>query len=114
MKLINYNGKRFRTIRNSDNGEVSSETIFRYYQKDQLVWADYSGGDVLKGHLIATVDNEGILDMSYHHVNVQNELMTGICRSRPEILESGKLRLYEEWEWTCKDRTRGHSIIEEI
>lgn len=114
MISIDYNGRRFRTVRNTDNGEVSSETIFRYYQKDQIVWADYSGGDILKGHLIATVDNEGILDMRYHHVNVQNERMTGICRSRPEILESGKLRLHEDWEWTCKDLTRGHSIIEEI
>lgn len=114
MQGINYNGKVFRSMQNTDNGEVSQETVFRYYQSGNLVWADYSGGGIVKGHLIALADADGNLDMRYHHVNDKNEIMTGICKSRPEVLANGKIRLHEEWEWTCKDRSKGHSIIEEV
>lgn len=40
--------------------------------------------------------------------------MTGICRSTPEILEDGRIRLHEEWIWTSGDQSSGKSIIEEI
>lgn len=111
---IHYDGKWFRTVRNTPNGEVSGETVFRYHQQGRLVWAEYEGGGILKGHLVAVADPEGNLDMRYHHVNDRHELMTGICRSRPEILEDGRIRLHEEREWTCKDRSKGTSIVEEI
>lgn len=114
MSAINYNQKQFCTINNSDNGEVNNQTIFSYFQKGSLVWADYSGGGIITGHLIAIADPDGNLDMSYHHINDKNEIMTGICRSTPEVLNNGKLRLHEEWEWTCKDKSKGKSTIEEL
>jgi hypothetical protein len=40
--------------------------------------------------------------------------MTGICFSTPEILENGKIRLHESWEWTSGDQSKGTSIIEEL
>ncbi|TCP93547.1 hypothetical protein [Serpentinicella alkaliphila] len=66
------------------------------------------------GSLIAIVKEDGCLEMRYHHINEKNEFMTGICYSKPEILQSGKLRLFEEWQWTCKDNSKGTSIIEEL
>jgi hypothetical protein len=51
--------------------------------------------------------------MRYHQVNDKDELMTGICKSIPEILENGKIRLHENWEWTSDDKSKGTSIIEE-
>jgi hypothetical protein len=51
--------------------------------------------------------------MRYHQVNDKDELMTGICTSKPEILENGKIRLHENWEWTSGDQSKGSSIIEE-
>ena len=76
--------------------------------------ADYSGGDIVSGHLIAICDSEGALDMRYHHVNTSGKLMTGVCRSTPEILTDGRIRLHEKWQWTSGDRSSGESIIEEI
>jgi hypothetical protein len=52
--------------------------------------------------------------MRYHQVNDKDELMTGICISRPEILADGKIRLHESWEWTSGDKSTGKSIIEEV
>ena len=59
------------------------------------------------------VDNLGNIEMRYHQVNENDELMTGICKSAPEILENGKIRLHEKWEWTSGDKSKGTSIIEE-
>lgn len=112
--MINIDNKKFTSLENSDNGEVSGRTIFNYHQNGNIVWADYSGGSIVKGHLIATMDNNGNLDMRYHHINDNNELMTGECKSKPEILADGRIRFYEKWQWTSKDRSHGESIIEEV
>lgn len=111
---MNYDGKLFKSVQNIGKGEVNEETIFTYHQQGNIVWAEYSGGDIVKGHLIAIADAAGNLDMRYHHINKRQEVMTGKCVSRPERMENGKIRLHEKWEWTCGDRSKGRSIIEEI
>lgn len=111
---INYHNKKFKTLSNSENGETSEETIFHYKQQDDILTATYSGGKIKSGHLIGLVDDVGNIDMRYHQVNIMNELMTGVCLSRPEVLPDGKLRLHETWQWTSGNQTRGTSIIEEI
>lgn len=114
VSKINYNGRAFRSVSNTENGEVNGETIFHYSQEGNIVTATYSGGGIIAGSIIAVVDEQGVLDMRYHHINDKYELMTGKCISRPEVLENGKIRLHEEWQWTCKDYSKGLSIVEEI
>ena len=111
---MNYHDKKFRLVSNTNNGETSKETLFHYKQVGNLLTAEYSGGKIICGHLVGLVDSVGNIEMSYHQVNDNNELMTGICVSKPEILSTGKIRLYESWEWTSGDKTKGQSIIEEI
>lgn len=111
---MNYNGKTFHSVANTSNGEVSAETIFHYRQTDNIVTATYAGGGIKTGHLIAVADENGCLDMRYHHVNVGGDLQTGVCRSTPEILPDGRIRLHENWQWTSGDGTSGQSMIEEI
>lgn len=111
---MNYNNKKFRPISNTDNGETSKETIFEYKQKDNILTSSYSGGQIKEGHLIGLVDEKGKIEMRYHQVNTKGELMTGICFSKPKILDNGKIRLYETWEWTSGDKSKGNSILEEI
>lgn len=111
--MINYNNKSFRPISNSENGETSNETIFHYKQTGSILSSEYSGGKIKYGHLIGLVDTNGTIEMRYHHVNDKDELMTGICVSKPEILANGKIRLHESWEWTSGDQSKGESIIDE-
>lgn len=113
-QIINYDGKIFRPSMNSENGETSDETTFHYRQDGQILTATYSGGKIKFGHLIGLVDEFGNIDMRYHQININNELMTGICKSRPEVLSNSKLRLHETWQWTSGDNSKGTSIIEEI
>jgi hypothetical protein len=112
--MINYHNKRFRPIQNTNNGETSAETIFHYVQEGAILSAEYAGGKITKGHLIGLVDEHGVIDMRYHQVNNQGELMTGVCRSVPEVLPTGKIRLHESWQWTSGDESQGSSVIEEI
>ena len=111
---MDYHNKKFRAVSNSENGEVSSDMIFHYKQSDHILTCEYSGGEILQGQLIGLVDNEGIIDMRYHQVNRKGELMSGVCRSVPEMMENGKIRLVENWQWTSGDRSKGQSILEEI
>lgn len=101
-------------MQNSPTGEVSGETIFYYHQNGDLVWAEYSGGEIVFGSLIAKVLENSSLDMRYQHYNKKGELMTGKCLSTPEILTGGKIRLLEKWQWTSGDFSAGESVIEEI
>ena len=111
---FSLNNRRFRSVENTDNGEITGDTVFSYYQDKNMIWADYSGGTVIRGHLIGVIDRDNNLDFRYHHINSANELKTGKCRSIPEIMENGKIRYHEKWQWTCGDRSSGRSVIEEI
>jgi len=110
---ISYDGRTFRPVSNSETGEVGDGTLFHYHQKGEIVWAEYSGGEIRFGTLIAKVLDDDSLDMRYQHVNTKGELMTGICRSTPERLPDGRLRLREKWQWTSGDLSSGESVIEE-
>jgi hypothetical protein len=111
--MINYNDKVFRPVSNTENGETSSETVFHYKQSGTILTSEYSGGKIKKGHLLGVVDENGNIEMCYHQINDKNEMMTGICKSKPEILKNGKIRLHESWQWTSGDQSNGSSIIEE-
>lgn len=111
---ISYDGRIFVPKMNSENGEVNAQTKFYYHQKGSLLWADYSGGDILKGSLIGTVSGNGELDFVYHHMNRQMQIKTGKCHSVPKVVDNGRLELFESWEWTSADYSKGESILEEV
>ena len=110
---INYHNKKFRPTSNTENGETSNQTIFHYQQEGNILTATYKGGAIVKGHLIGLVDEAGTIVMRYHLVNAAGKLMTGYCKSKPEVLSNGKIRLHESWQWTSGDESKGTSIIEE-
>lgn len=110
---ICYEGKYFIPKMNTENGEVDEQTIFAYHQKGAMLWADYSGGEIVKGHLIGSVYQNGELDFYYQHMNVQKEIRVGKCHSTPHVMEDGKIELREEWKWLNGDRSKGSSILVE-
>ena len=111
---INYDGRKFVPKMNSENGEVSEQTMFLYHQNGSLLWAEYSGGDILKGSLIGSVSDNGELDFVYHHMNQDMKVKTGKCHSVPTVMENGKIKLSEQWEWTSGDFSKGESLLVEV
>lgn len=114
MPEFNYHNRKFRAISNSKHGEIGSDLVFTYQQNENILSCAYSGGVIVKGHLLGTVADDGCLNFSYHQINVDGSLKTGICTSHPKRMENGKIRLYEFWEWTSGNKQKGSSVLEEL
>jgi len=112
--MIHLNNKIFIALLNSDNGEVDESTRFYYYQDKDVIWADYSGIEIIKGHLIGKQLADGTLDFRYHHINKSGEIKIGKCVSEIIELEDGRLKLYEKWQWLCDDMSEGKSELIEV
>lgn len=112
ISTINLHEKKFRSIISTANGEVSSETIFYYRQKKNIIWATYEGGSVLFGTLSGEIKGNELF-FTYQHQNKEGNFKTGKCTSIVEVVDS-RIRLKEKWEWTCDDYSKGNSELEEI
>ena len=110
---LSYDNKLFVSKENTANGEVDARTWFHYHQKGDLVWAEYTGGEIVKGFLIGTVDSVGELDFTYQHINVNHVVRMGKCHSIPDVLPNSKIVLREEWQWLNGDMSKGKSVIVE-
>ena len=93
---INYDNKTFASVQNSETSEVGAETVFHYHQKNNLVWAEYAGGEIVFGNLIGKIADNETLEIRYQHLNKKGELMTGKCFSTPEIISDGRIQLREK------------------
>ncbi len=111
--MFNLNDKRFTAKENSESGEVSSGTVFHYYQESNLIWADYSGGSILKGQLIGRVLTKNTFEIRYQHINQAGEIKTGYCKTIVSKSPKG-LQLDEKWEWTSGGKGKGTSVLVEL
>lgn len=111
---FSFDNRLFISAANTPNGDCDSLTRFHYRQQGPRVWATYRGGRVQFGSLVAVGDQQGRLDMRYHHIDDGGRLRTGACKATPELLADGRLRLHEEWQWTNGDLSSGRSVVEEI
>lgn len=111
---FNYHNRKFVSTSNSPNGEVNGQTVFEYFQEENILWAIYSGGGIVKGTMTGIVRSNGEIEFAYQHVNDKLEIMTGKCKSYPTILSDGRIQLHEAWQWTSGDLSTGESIVEEL
>lgn len=112
MTAINLHNKKFTSLENAENGEVTSDTIFHYRQSDDHIWASYQGGKIAMGTLVGKIEGNK-LRFLYQHMNQADEFLTGYCETKV-LKENGKIQLHESWRWTCKDFSQGTSVLEEI
>ena len=111
---INYNRRKFTGVSNSSSGQVSGETVFEYFQEGNHFTGLYSGGSILSGQMMGIVHEDNSLHFVYHHIDTHQQLRNGYCHSLPELLEDGRIRLHEKWQWTYGGDSEGESVIEEI
>ena len=111
LMTLNYDGRRFSP---SDGVAGESSRVAVYRQDGDLLWADFSGGQVRRGSLTGTCAPDGTLDFAYCMVFEGDEIVSGRCHSTPTVLEDGRIRLHEEWERYGAGGGRGVSSIEEV
>jgi hypothetical protein len=92
-------------------GQVGTRTRFAYHEAQGRVWADYAGGDVVRGHLVGTREGDR-LDFRYVQLQANGTTSSGHCVSLVVELPDGRLRLEEEWEWESREG-RGTSVVEQ-
>lgn len=109
---FSVDGKFFAVVENSSSGEVSNAVVFSYHQKDLVIWAEYSGGIIVKGFLIGSMNSNNELHFTYQHMNTEGCLKSGECFSYPNFTSEGNLQFVESWQWSTGEK--GNSIIEEI
>ncbi len=93
-------------------GQVGTRTRFAYHERDGRIWADYAGGDVVRGHLVGTREGDR-LDFRYVQLGHDGTTSSGRCRSQVVLLADGRVRLEESWAWESQDGS-GTSVVEEI
>ncbi|MFE0206668.1 hypothetical protein [Streptomyces sp. NPDC058985] len=93
-------------------GQVGTRTRFTYHERDDAVWADYAGGDVVRGHLVGTRAGDR-LDFRYVQLRTDGSTASGHCVSTVLELPDGRVRLEESWEWESRPG-RGTSVVEQV
>jgi hypothetical protein len=108
--VINYDERRFSPV--TDN--PGDNPVAHYHQKENLLWGEFSGGAVRSGSLAGTSTPEGELRFAYCMVLDGDEVVSGLCRSVPETLPDGRIRLTEHWERFGPAADSGISLLEQL
>ncbi|MEU5362814.1 hypothetical protein ABZ354_04810 [Streptomyces sp. NPDC005925] len=92
-------------------GQVDTRTRFTYHEQDGVIWADYAGGDVVRGHLVGTRRGDR-LDFRYVQLTRDGGTACGHCVSAVADLPDGRVRLEETWAWESREGS-GTSVVEQ-
>ncbi|MFF6989992.1 hypothetical protein OHT77_32405 [Streptomyces sp. NBC_00252] len=93
-------------------GQVGTRTRFTYHEQDGGIWAEYAGGDVVRGRLVGTRAGDRI-DFRYVQLKADGTTSSGHCVSLVTELPDGRVRLEETWEWESQEG-HGTSSVEQV
>ncbi len=110
---ISLQNKKFVPVANSENGEVSDQTVFYFTQENDKVEATYRGGSIMSGNIIGRFTPEGEMELLYHCLTATMELRAGKARVKISN-EHGKIKLTMQWQWLNGDRSAGSSEYIEV
>jgi hypothetical protein len=99
----------FTVVETSPVSAISGETVFEFRERDGVVQATYSGGEVVRGVLTGRRDG-GRVTSAYAQLHGGGEVRTGTAAMRVEPHPGGRLRLIEEFAWS--DGSRGRNVLE--
>lgn len=109
---LSLDGRTLAGVANAESGEVGKDTRFEFEQEDERIYAEYSGGDVVDGHLVGTFDGTE-WDIRYTQINQAGETAVGHSVGVVTLLGDGRVRVEDEWEWESKPGS-GESVLEEV
>lgn len=112
VKGINLNNRSFVLSVNTINGDVTNNTYFYFYQENDVIWANYSGGDVKRGFYLGKIKDDNTLKYRFIHIFKDGSMKSGNCEGEIEISSDGSLIIYEKWV-SYDNKTNGRSILKE-
>jgi hypothetical protein len=112
--MVDYDGRSFRSRAGETAGPDGDGPVGHYRQHGDVVWAQFSGGAVLRGSLAGTCAPDGTLTLAYCQVLIDGQVVAGRCTTTPRVLDDGRLRLREQWQRFDDAGSAGVSYIEEL
>lgn len=109
---VSLDGRTLVGIENTAGGEVSGDTRFHFEQDRTRLSARYAGGDIVEGHLVGTLEGSK-WDIRYVQLNEAGETASGHSVGEVTVLEDGRVRVDDEWEWESKEGA-GEAVLEEV
>lgn len=107
---VSLDGRTLVGVANDEVGEVGGDTTFEFEQTGDRIRAQYSGGSIVEGHLLGTIGGRE-WEIRYVQLHDDGETATGHSIGEISVLEDGRVRVEDEWEWESRD---GESVLEEV
>lgn len=101
-----------KVVSTSENGVVDHNTIFHFRQKQDMIYAQYSGGQIAQGYLVGNLIGTSI-SFTYCQRQVDGVLDYGASKAILSY-ENGRLRITEKFEWASRPGKSGINILEEV
>lgn len=97
--LRSLDGRSFAMV-SSTTSAVNAEapSVFHYFERDGVIWGDYTGDTVTFGRVVGTRTGDRIRVSFVHVLAATGEVVTGEGESDIEQGEDGMLRLVEHYE----------------
>jgi hypothetical protein len=109
--MPSLDGRMFAAETSVVAGEVGTDTVFNYHERDGEIWAEYAGGAIRRGHLVGTRRGDR-LDFRYVQLNADGQTSAGHCVSTVGVLPDGRLWLDEAWEWESRPGNGTSAVFE--
>lgn len=95
-------------------GLSSIDTVFHYQLQDDAIVGTYAGGRVARGNLIGRATGPDTIELLYHCITTDGELLAGWSRGRVGAGADGRTTLEFMWGWLAGAQGDGESRYVEV
>lgn len=105
--------RRF-VVANNAQGLSGTGTVFHYRVEDVAVTGTYQGGRIRTGHQVGRVTGPDSIELLYHCVTHEGEILAGWSRGRVGADDAGRTTLHFVWGWLSGATGGGESSYVEV
>ncbi len=95
-------------------GVSNADTVFHYRMAGHVILGSYRGGRVREGQLVGKATSEDTIELLYHCITTDAELLAGQARGRVSTNQAGRVELDFDWSWLTGDQSGGRSHYLEL
>lgn len=96
------------------HGVATPDTVFHYRVEDDAILGTYAGGRVARGNLVGRATGPETIELLYHCVTTDGELLAGWSRGSVGTDTDGRTTLAFEWGWLAGAQGGGDSRYVEV
>ena len=96
------------------HGVAAVDTVFHYQIEQDTIVGTYAGGRVARGNLIGRATGPDAIELLYHCVTTDGELLAGWSRGQVSAGSDGRTTLAFQWGWLAGAQGDGESRYVEV